>query len=249
MIVISHLHGDHYYGLIGLLSTLHLFGRQKELILVGPPGLADIISLQLKYSNTTLNFRIDFREWKEDEEKVMIDHPKFEVSTLPLDHRVPCSGYLFKEKPKKRRIKKNTIDEKLSVVQIMALKNGEDLVDLEGKVLYENKLVTDAPLPSFSYAYCSDTRFKPALANLIQDTDMLYHESTFAMEMAERARQTYHSTAAEAAEMAKISNAKKLILGHFSTRYQDLTPLLDEAQAVFPNSHLAIEGTQFVVNG
>ncbi len=249
MIVISHLHGDHYYGLIGLLSTLHLFGRQKELILVGPPGLADIISLQLKYSNTALNFRIDFREWKENEHGVVIDHPKFEVSTLPLDHRVPCSGYLFKEKPKKRRIKKNTIDEKLSVVQIMALKNGEDIIDLEGNVLYENKLVTDPPLPAFSYAYCSDTRFKPDLVDLIKDTDLLYHESTFTSEMADRARDTYHSTAAEAAEIAKLSNTKKLILGHFSTRYQDLTPLLEEAQEVFPNSHLAIEGTQFLVNG
>ena len=247
-IVISHLHGDHYYGLIGLLSTLHLFGRQKELVLVGPPGLRDIITLQLKYSETLLNFKIDFVEWVPNTVTTVYDHPKFTITTIPLDHRVPCAGYLFKEKPKKKRINKAIVKERLEPFQIFALKSGEDVLDMEGNVKYKNSEVTLPPYPSYSYAFCSDTRFKPDIVEQIKEVDILYHEATFTDEMASRAEQTYHSTAKQAGQIASDAKAKKLLIGHFSTRYKNLTPVLEEAQSVFPNTELAQEGHIFCLN-
>ncbi len=248
IIVISHLHGDHYYGLIGLLSTLHLFGRHKDLTLIGPPGLSDVLSLQLRYSETTLNFHIHFVEWQPGKTELVYDNPKFSITTIPLDHRVPCSGYLFREKDKKRRIRKGAIQEKLAPAQIVALKNGHDVKDIHDEVIYRNDLVTLPPLPSYSYAYCSDTRYKEDLVDNVKEVDLLYHESTFANDMADRAHTTYHSTSQEAATIAKKAAVKKLILGHFSTRYKDLAPILTEAQEIFTESYLAIEGTIFTVD-
>ncbi|WP_421764629.1 ribonuclease Z [Ekhidna sp.] len=249
-IFISHLHGDHYFGLIGLLSTMHLFGRKKELLLVGPPGLKEILQLQLRHSETSLNFHIRFVEFTPGESEMVMDHPKFTVTSLPMDHRVPCSGYLFKEKPKKRRINRNKLqDVQLSNLDIMRLKEGEDVLNADGSVKYENKLLTLDPNPSFSYAFFSDTKLRPQLQDIIKGVDLLYHEATFANDMAERAVQTYHTTAEQAAKYAKEAEVGKLILGHFSARYKELDPILKEAKAVFENSYLAIEGTKFVVDG
>ncbi|SNT11604.1 RNAse Z [Ekhidna lutea] len=249
-IFISHLHGDHYFGLIGLLSTMHLFGRKKELILIGPPGLKEIIQLQLRHSETALNFPIDFTEFKPGETSIVLDHPKYNVTALPMDHRVPCSGYLFKEKPKKRRINRKMLPEvKLSNLDIVRLKDGEDILNEDGSVKYENKLLTMDPNPSFSYAFFSDTKLRPELQKMIEGVDMLYHEATFANDMKDRAEQTYHTTAEQAAQYAKEANVGKLILGHFSARYKELDPIINEAKAVFPNTELAIEGTKFVVDG
>lgn len=248
IIVISHLHGDHYYGLIGLISTLHLFGRQKELKLIGPPGLADIITLQLRYSETSLNFKVDFIEWVPDQVQLVLDEPKFTITTIPLDHRVPCSGYLFQEKEKKRRIDKSVVQERLAPNHVFALKNGNDVLDESGNVRYKNEEATLPPIPAFSYAYCSDTRYRKEIIEQIANVNMLYHESTFTEEMKERARNTYHSTAAEAATIASEAKVGKLLLGHFSTRYKDLSPILMEARSVFRNSELAIEGHTFEIN-
>jgi ribonuclease Z len=249
-IFISHLHGDHYFGLIGLLSTMHLFGRKKELLLVGPPGLKEILQLQLRYSETSLNFHIQFVEFTPGESEVVMDHPKFTVTSLPMDHRVPCSGYLFKEKPKKRRINRNMLpDVQLSNLDIVRLKEGEDVLNTDGTVKYENKLLTLDPNPSFSYAYFSDTRLRPELQSMIKGVDMLYHEATFANDMRDRAIQTYHTTAEQAAKYAKDAQVGRLILGHFSARYKELDPIINEAKAVFENTELAIEGTKFVVDG
>lgn len=249
-IFISHLHGDHYFGLIGLLSTMHLFGRKKELLLVGPPGLKEILQLQLRYSETSLNFHIKFVEFTPGESEVVLDHPKFTVTTLPMDHRVPCSGYLFKEKAKKRRINRNKLpDVQLSSLDIMRLKEGEDVINADGSIKYENKLLTLDPNPSYSYAFFSDTKLRPQLMDTIRGVDLLYHEATFANDMKERAVQTYHTTAEQAAQYAKDAEVGKLILGHFSARYKELDPIIDEAKAVFGNTELAIEGTKFVVDG
>ncbi|MEQ8904685.1 ribonuclease Z [Ekhidna sp.] len=249
-IFISHLHGDHYFGLIGLLSTMHLFGRKKELLLVGPPGLKEILQLQLRYSETSLNFHIQFVEFTPNESEMVLDHPKFTVTTMPMDHRVPCSGYLFKEKPKKRRINRNKLPEvQLSNLDILRLKDGEDVLNTDGSVKYENKLLTLDPNPSYSYAFFSDTRLRPELKSMIEGVDMLYHEATFANDMKDRAIQTYHTTAEQAAQYAKEAGVGKLILGHFSARYKELDPIIDEAKAVFKNTELAIEGTKFVVDG
>ncbi len=248
IIVISHLHGDHYYGLIGLLSTLHLFGRKKELALIGPPGLSDILSLQLKHSETTLNFKINFTEWVPGEVSTIVDHPKFTITTIPLDHRVPCSGYLFKEKPKKRRIDKLKLPEKLPPSEIYKLKCGEDLVDEEGNLLHKNKDVTLDPLRALSYAFCSDTRYKPELVSSIKQVDMLYHEATFTSEMEERAKNTYHTTARQAATLAKDAEVGRLLIGHFSTRYRNLEPVLEEALEVFEKTEIAAEGHIFEID-
>ena len=167
-----------------------------------------------------------------------------------MDHRVPCSGFLFKEKPKKRRINRKILpDVQLSNLEILRLKEGEDILDDDGSVRYENKLITLEPNPSFSYAFFSDTRLRPELVETIRGVDMLYHEATFANDMKERAIATYHTTAEQAAQFAKDAEVGKLILGHFSARYMDLDPIIEEARAVFERSELAIEGTKFIVDG
>ena len=245
-IFISHLHGDHYYGLIGLISTMHLYGRKNRLYLYGPPGLSDILSLQLKYSDTTLNFPIQFYEWEPGVQKVIYESAKITVTAFPVSHRIACSGFLFREKPKSRRINKNLLPSGITTSQIIKLKNGEDLYDQDGRLLYENEHITLGPRPSYSYAYCADTKYDESLLDVIKGVDMLYHEATFMEDMHERAGLTFHSTAAQAALLAKKAGVGKLILGHFSTRYKDLSPVLQEALTVFKESYLGTEGSQFL---
>ncbi len=249
-IFISHLHGDHYFGLIGLLSTMHLFGRERALDLIAPPGLSDIITLQLQHSQTWLNYQINYLEWKPGEVEKVFENMQLEVFTIPMNHAVPCAGFYFKEKPKRRRINRQALNElSLSPAEINMLKDGKDVLKSDGSIKYENKLLTLDPLPPFSYAYCSDTRIKPELAEQLKGADLLYHEATFADDMIERAHNTFHSTAKEAAGFAKQAEVKKLVLGHFSARYRELDVILEEAQTIFPNSELAIEGTKFVIDG
>lgn len=247
-IMISHLHGDHYYGLMGLIGTFHLYGRRADLNIYGPPGLSDIITLQLKYSATRLCYDIHFHEWTPGKIQVIYEDDKLNTSTVPLDHRIPCSGFFFREKPKKRRINKQVVDRPLSPAQADKLRNGKDLFDLEGNILYKNEEATMNPKPAYSYAYCSDTKFLPGLAETLKGTDLIYHESTFMDNMRNRALNTYHSTSKQAAQLAKDANAGQLLLGHFSTRYRDLRPLLREARSVFKESYLAEEGKTFIVN-
>ena len=247
-ILISHLHGDHYYGLMGLLSTLHLYGKKTDVNIYGPPGLLDIISLQLKYSSTFLNYDIKFHEWTPDQVETIFENDRLQIETIPLDHRIPCSGYLFREKPKRRGINKHLLNEKLPPSEINALKEGKDIYDLEGNIKYRSKEVTTPPKKPYSYAYCSDTRLIPGLEKRLENVDLVYHESTFMEDMKERATNTYHTTAAQAAQLAKNANVGKLLLGHFSTRYKDLSPMLKEAQHIFPNTELAVEGKKFLIN-
>lgn len=247
-ILISHLHGDHYYGLMGLISTLHLYGRKSDLIIYGPPGLSEIITLQLKYSTTRLSYNIDFREWIPNQQQVIYEDEKLTITTIPLNHRIYCSGYLFQEKPKKRGINKNVLSKKITPIEANALRNGEDILDSEGNILHRNKDVTFDPKKPYSYAYCSDTKYIPHLVDMIKNVDMIYHESTFMEDMRERAASTYHTTAKQAAELAKNAHVGKLLLGHFSTRYRDLNPMLAEARSVFQESYLAEEGKKFIIN-
>lgn len=246
-IFISHLHGDHYLGLMGLLSTMHLLGRKKPLKLYGPKGLAEIITLQLKYSETVFNYEVDFHIVDTQVHQVVHEDDFIRVHSIPLNHRIPCSGYLFEEKPKKRRIIKEMLPDDFSVRNIVRLKNGEDIEDEEGNIVYENKKYTHPPKKSFKYAYCSDTKYDESILPYIHGVDMLYHESTFLDEQAERAANTFHSTAKEAATIAKKAEVGRLLLGHFSIRYKELEPLKEEAQTVFENSDLAIEGEDYVL--
>lgn len=245
---ISHLHGDHYYGLMGLLSTLHLYGKKSDVHIFGPPGLLEIISLQLKYSSTFLSYDIKFHEWKPGVQEKIYDDPQLTIETIPLDHRIPCSGFLFREKPKKRGLLRDKIPELLSPLEVRDLKNGKDILDNEGKIRYRSKDVTAPPKKPYSYAYCSDTRLIPGLEDKIRDVDLVYHESTFMEDMKERANYTFHTTAAQAASLAKKANVGKLLLGHFSTRYKDLRPMLNEAKKIFENTELAEEGKRFLIN-
>lgn len=247
-ILISHLHGDHYYGLMGLISTLHLYGRQSDLHIFGPPGLSEIITLQLKYSATRLSYDIIFKEWIPEVAQVIYEDSKLTITTIPLDHRIHCSGYLFQEKPKKRGINKFIVDKKLSPAAVNKLRDGFDLYDDDGNLLYTNEEATIPAKKPYSYAYCSDTRLIPELVETLRGVDLVYHEATFMDDMRERAECTYHTTAKQAAQLAKDAGVGKLLLGHFSTRYRDLGPLLQEAKGIFAESYLAEEGKNFVVN-
>lgn len=246
-IYISHLHGDHYFGLAGLISTMHLQGRQSPLHLFGPPGLSEILSLQFKYSGTNLNFKLVFHELDTTCYKKIFEDKSITVHTIPMEHRVPCCGFLFREKQKPRPLIKEKLPDFLRPPQLVRLKWGEDIKDEAGNILVRNSEVTLEPKRSRSYAYCSDSRYKPSLLPYLRHVDLLYHEATFTDELRDRASYTYHSTARQAAEMATAAEVRHLLIGHFSVRYKDLTPLLQEAQEVFAATDLATEGSIFSV--
>lgn len=247
-IFISHLHGDHYLGLMGLLSSMHLMGRNKPLNLYGPKGLQEIITLQLKYSDTVFNYEVNFHEIDTEKHQLIHEDELVTVHSIPLDHRISCSGFLISEKPKSRRIIREAIPEDFSIRNIIRLKKGEDVYSDEGDLLYKNEDVTLPPRQTFQYAYCSDTKYNESIIPIIEGADMLYHESTFLEEHMDRASTTYHSTAKEAANIAKKANVGKLLLGHFSARYKDIEPLQEEAREVFKESYLAIEGEEFILD-
>lgn len=244
-IFISHLHGDHYLGLVGLLSTMNLHGRKNPLYLFCPPGLVEIITIQLKYSESILNFAIKVVELNTEGVENLLDNDQYKVDYFPLSHRIPCYGFKFTLKKGPRKIIKEKLPEGITLLEIAYLKKGQDLLDEAGNIVLKNSDVTTEPNPEISYAFCSDTCYMPELAHWLQGTSLLYHESTFDNEFSDRATHTYHSTAAQAAQVAKDMNVRQLILGHFSARYKDLKPLLEEAKQIFPNSVLGIEGQTF----
>ena len=247
-IFISHLHGDHYFGLLGLMSTMHLQGRTNELHLYGPPELMDIIELQLRMSQTVLRYNLIFHAVRSYTSAIIHEDNDLIVQSVVLNHRIPCTGFIFREKQKPRKL----LSEKIKQYQIPysyfnAIKAGADYEDNSGNVIPNEELT----LPSGkarSYAFCSDTMYTESLSEDIQGVDLLYHESTFMHEMFERARATYHSTSHEAALLARKGNVGRLLIGHFSSRYKDLNPMLEEARAVFPDTELATEGSRFQVS-
>ena len=241
-IFISHLHGDHYFGLIGLLSTMHLFGRKKDIFLYCPSGLREIIDLQLSHSETVLNYKINYFFTDLMKDALLFEDKEVIVEKFLLNHRIFCSGFLFREKPKPHKIQKDKIPEGLSIADIALLKKGEDIVDEKGEIKYKNNQLTFPPKHSRSYAYCSDTKYDEDLIPTIYGVDLLYHEATFTKEMQERAETTFHSTAEQAGLIAKNAHVKKLLIGHFSVRYRELDPVLNEAKSAFSESYLAIEG-------
>jgi ribonuclease Z len=202
---------------------MHLNKRTEDLYLYGPGGLVDILSLQFKYSDTRLNYKIQFRELTQKRETIY-ENGNLTVETIPLSHRIQCTGFLFREKPKKRRVNKEILPPAISLQHIIRLKNGEDIYTQRGELLYKNEEFTLPPRRSRSYAYCSDTRYQECLIAQLQGVDLLYHESTFLDKEAGRAAETFHSTAAQAAHIASQAGVKKLLLGHFSSRYKDLSP-------------------------
>ncbi len=247
-ILISHLHGDHYLGLMGLIFTMHLLRRTNDLHLYSHRGLDDIITSQLRNSHSVPAFKIIFHQLEKDVRETIFEDDTLSVQTIPLTHKIACSGFLFREKTKPRRIDKAKLPEGLRIRQIADLKKGEDVLDTDGNILYRNEDLTLPPRKSRSYAYCSDTAFCEDLVEQLRGVDILYHEATFGADELAKATETKHSTAAQAAEIARQSNAGRLLIGHFSARYKDLAPLLDEAQAIYHNVALAVEGSVFSIS-
>jgi ribonuclease Z len=246
-IFISHLHGDHYLGLMGLLFTLHLNRRTSDLHLYSYRGLDEIIITQLRHSKSALNFKIVFHTLAAGKQEIIFENKHLTVETIPLSHKISCSGFLIREKPKPRRIDKDRLPSGLLINQLNDLKNGADVVDETGKVLYKNEDLTLPARKSRSYAYCSDTQYYEPIVSQIQGVDILYHEATFIKEDELKAIETKHSTAFQAAEIARKAGVNKLLIGHFSARYKELTPLFNEAVERFSNTYLAQEGETFVI--
>jgi ribonuclease Z len=246
-IFISHLHGDHYLGLVGLLSSYHLSKRTQALTIFGPKGLDEIITTHFRWSNTRLGYPLEFVQTEDSGLNLLLDHPNFSVSSFPLTHRLPTTGFLVKEKPGLRSLIKEKILEHQPPLQaILELRNGRNAMGENGQIYRVEDFAHPLP-PLRSYAFCSDTKFDPKLSTFLSGVDLLYHESTFMESDAQRAEDTFHSTAQQAAEIGKICQVKHLLLGHFSSRYVDLTEMLAEAQTVFPNSILSEEGKTYPI--
>lgn len=240
-IFISHLHGDHCFGLLGLISTLNLLGRTAELHIHSPKGLEELLTPMLAFFNRQMTYKVLFHEFDTKEPVVIYEDRSLTVTTIPLRHRMPCCGFLFAEKPRPNHILRDMVDfYQVPVYELNRIKNGADYITPEGEVVPNSRLTVPAAPPR-RYAYCSDTVCLPSIIGQIQGVDLLFHEATFAEDAAPRARETFHTTASQAAQIARDAGVKKLLIGHFSARYDDEQQLLDEARAVFPDTQLAKE--------
>ena len=244
-IFISHLHGDHYLGLMGLIFTMHLLRRTNDLHLYSHAGLDEIITVQLRHSRSAPNFKIVFHRLEKNVQQIIFEDSALTVETIPLLHKIPTSGFLFREKTKPRRIDKDRLPKGLLIRQLAGLKSGQDVIDDDGNILYKNEELTYPPRKSRTYAYCSDTAYNENMIDQIRGVDILYHESTFTIDEETRAVETLHSTASQAGKLAQQAKVSKLLLGHFSARYKELEPVLEEAKRAFDNAELAIEGSTF----
>lgn len=238
-IFISHLHGDHCFGLPGLIASFRLLGRETPLHIFGPKGIKEMLETIFRITETHRGFELIYHELEGKQSEKIFEDKRVEVYTIPLNHRIYCNGYLFKEKPKDRHLNMKEISKypEIQTCDFHNIKSGKDYVLEDGYVLKNETLTTDPSKP-VSYAFCSDTRYRESIVPVIEGVDVLYHESTFLHDLKEMADYTGHSTALEAARIARKANVGKLILGHFSNRYHDLHVFTDEAREVFPNTFL-----------
>lgn len=244
-IFISHLHGDHYYGLVGLISTFQLLTRETELHIYAPKGLKEVIKLQMKLSDSWTKYPIIFHELTSKASELIFEDDKVEVYTIPLKHRVYTNGFLFKEKLRERKLDINAVlNANINVAYYRKLKQGGDVINEDG-VLIKNEAVTKPPQPPKSYAFCSDTAYNESIIPIIKDVTALYHESTFLEKNEALCKTTKHSTAKQAATIAKKASVSQLILGHYSTRYDDLSLFKEEAETIFKSVALAKDGETF----
>lgn len=244
-VFISHLHGDHCFGLPGMISTFGMTGRTAPLHIYAPAAFEPILDQTLSFFCQGLEFKVVFHAVDTTQNKVVYEDRSLTVETIPLQHRIDCCGYLFREKPILPHIRRDMIDfYKIPISQINNIKAGADWVTAEGEVIANSRLTTPAE-PARSYAYCSDTRYIKTLHELVKGVSTLYHESTYSAEDAERARLYWHSTSQDAAKVARDASVGKLLLGHFSARYNNESQLLEEAKEIFPNSYLTREGATF----
>ena len=244
-IFISHLHGDHFYGLVGLVSTFRLLGRTADLHIYGPKGIKEVLTLQLKLANSWTNYNLFFHELEQEESVLIFEDDSLSVHTIPLDHRVYTNGFLFEEKPGLRRLDKEKIKNyDIPHYDFQQLKLGKDLV-LEDVTVVQNDRVTLNPKPIKRYAFCSDTAYNESIVPLVEGVDLLYHEATFLDAHENLAEKTKHSTATQAAKIAQLAKVKRLVLGHFSSRYRDKNGFLTEAAPFFDEVELAADGKTF----
>ncbi|MGJ8550070.1 ribonuclease Z [Winogradskyella wichelsiae] len=244
-IFISHLHGDHYFGLVGLVNTFSLLTRETELHIYAPKGLKEVITLQMKLSSSWTSYPLIFHELNSKASELIYEDDKVEVYTIPLKHRIYTNGFLFKEKENERKLDINLVNEaNINMAYFRKLKQGFDVINEDG-VLINNAKVTMDALPSKSYAFCSDTAYNEAMIPIIENCTVLYHESTFLDKNEALCKPTRHSTAKQAATIAKKANVETLILGHYSTRYNGYDEFRTEAQTIFENVHLAKDGKVF----
>ncbi|MAW21664.1 MAG: ribonuclease Z [Flavobacteriales bacterium] len=241
-IFISHLHGDHYFGVIGLITTMHLLGRNKDLHIYAHKELKDIIDLQLSASNTELNYPLFFHPLAEDEGSIIFEDDDIKVSNLILNHSIKCSGFLFEEKRSKRKII-NLEVEKYNVPydKMNSLKDGADWINSKGEIISNEILTTQNTSPN-RYAFCTDTKYDESLVEKVKGVDLLYHEATFTSDLELRAIETGHSTTLQAASIARKAKVKTLAIGHYSQRYRDLDKLLTQTQKGFKNTILSYPG-------
>lgn len=244
-VFISHLHGDHFFGLIGLISTFALLGRTTDLHIYGPKGIQEIIDLQLRLSNSWTNYKLCFHELVSKESETIYEDNKVIVKTIPLKHRVYTNGFLFQEKIGERRLDLNAVrDYEIDKCYYQNIKNGRDITLEDGRIIPNHKL-TFEPIPPLSYAFCSDTKYSEEIIPLIENVSVLYHESTFLQSEEALALKTMHSTAKEAARIALKANVTQLILGHYSTRYDSIDFFKNEAETIFNEVLLAEDGKSF----
>lgn len=240
-VFISHLHGDHCFGLLGLISTFNLLGRTAEFHVYSPPGLEKMLAPMLDFFCHQMTYKAVFHEFDTKDPYLVYEDRSLTVTTIPLRHRIPCCGFLFAEKQGLNHIVRDMVDfYKVPVYELNRIKNGSDYVTPEGEIIPNSRLTVPASVPR-RYAYCSDTIYFPEIVEQIKGVDLLFHEATFANTEAVRAKETFHSTAVQAAEIACAAEVKKLVIGHFSARYDDEDILLAEAKAVFSNTELANE--------
>lgn len=246
-IFISHLHGDHYFGLVGLISTFRLLTRETDLHVYAPKGLKEVITLHMKLSGSWTNYKLIFHELVSKKSEIIFEDDKVEVYTIPLDHRIYTNGFLFKEKEKERKLNIGKVeDAKIDVAYYRKLKQGFDVENEEGKLIKNQDVTSSGPKPK-SYAFCSDTAYNEDIIPIIKEVDVLYHESTFLEKHSKLALSTKHSTAKQAARIAKQAKVKTLILGHYSTRYDNVNDFKEEALEVFNNIELADDGKTFMI--
>ena len=244
-IFISHLHGDHFFGLIGLVSTFSLLGRTTDLHIHGPKGIKEIITMQLRLSNSWTHFDLFFHELQSKESEIVFEDDKVIIKTIPLHHRVYTNGFLFQEKVGERKLNVDAVQNyEIESCYYQKIKNGKDITLEDGRVIENEKLSFD-PIPAKSYAFCSDTAYHEAVIPIIINADILYHEATFLQSEENLALKTLHSTAKEAATIALKSNVKQLILGHYSTRYENIEMFKQEAETIFSEVLLADDGKIF----
>ena len=240
-IFISHLHGDHCFGLLGLISTLNLLGRTADLHIYSPVGLEELLKPMLSFFNREMTYQVYFHEFDTKVSALIYEDRSLTVTTLPLRHRMPCCGFLFAEKPTPNHIIREMIDfYQVPLYELNRIKNGADFVTSEGEVVPNARLTTPSAPPR-RYAYCSDTIYQPSLVDYVREVNLLFHEATFADSEMQRAKETFHTTARQAAQLAREAAVKSLLIGHYSARYEDENLLLQEPASVFPQTQLARE--------